>query len=74
MEFNQQTSHWLIVFENLYEDEFKSIFPVAFRAGPIKYHLGDSDDGQKVIRVSHLTDTEVRDFTRAVAARFQVIK
>ena len=71
LEFDQQTFHWDIGFIGLPEGEFKAIFSIAFRAGPIKCDIGDSDNGQKAIRVSHLTDTEARDLTRAVAARFQ---
>jgi hypothetical protein len=72
LELDPQTSHWDIGFNDLSEDEFRSIFPFAFRAGPIKWDLGNSENSHKAIRVSYLTNTQSRDFARAVAARFQV--
>jgi len=72
LDLNLETAHWDIGFDNLSEDEFKAIFPLAFRAGPIQWDLGDSQNCRKAIRVFRLTNTRARDFARAVAKQFRV--
>jgi hypothetical protein len=70
--FNAETSHWEISFNKLAEDEFNVIIAVPVRLAPTNWDISDqSQTGYRDIRIRGLTGSLVRDFTRAVAVRFQ---
>ena len=73
--FNPETSRWLISFGKLSETEFDDILNISSRLGldSTQWDVsGNPGDRERTIRIADLTNTQAREFARAVAARFQI--